>query len=222
MSFRKKFNFSTRIYLNEKKVNTKIVHEINLLWEKDFKSPNLNRLIDNSSEPDYVKFNCGIEKETLIIIKSKSEFHQELNSFKRKLKTEFDRYRKLQKSKLLDDVYNFYKQRLDEDNLQVEKLLKTSNDTQQIKKLFHQSDKTEFNYLLAISQLKEKDKVFDFFLAKGFSYDTINNLEKRGFLIVERDFDNSILVYKMDITLQNRLIRYIEDYGIDINNLEFI
>ena len=227
MSFRKNLNFNTRLILDIKTKDEKIINEIRLFWyinNKTYDKKIYEILDEKFSELFTVKFNIGIFKESLEKIESRFELTRCLNLFKRKLEKEFNIYEKSQeikKGELLDDIHNLFNKRLKDDNSSKNELLKTSTNDEEIRKLFYKPDKREFNHLLAIANLKSKKEIIEFFTFKGFDWKTINKLTKSRFLWLNRDFDNNVLEFKINSSLRNRLINYTEKTGTDIYNLEY-
>ncbi|QVY66863.1 hypothetical protein [Polaribacter sp. Q13] len=228
MSFRKNLNFNTRLTLDIKTKDEKIVNKIRTFWfinNKTYDQKNNYSLNEQLSQLCTVKFNNGIYKESLVKIESRFELTRCLNLFKRKLETEFYIYEKSQEIKrreLLKDIHNLFNQRLEDDKSSKNELLKGSNNEEEIRKLFYKSDKREFNHLLAIANLKSKQEIVELFTSKGFDWKPIDRLIKSQLLWLKRDFDNNVLEYKMNLSLRNRLINYTVNEGIDIYNLEYV
>jgi hypothetical protein len=228
MSFRKSLNFNTRLTLDIKTTEEKIIKEIRFFWyinNKTYDKKNDEFLDEQLSKLSTVKFDNGIFKESLEKIESRFELTRCLNLFKRKLEEEFSIYEKSQeikKGKLLDDIHSLFNKRLKDDNSSKNELLKTSTNEEEIRKLFYKPDKREFNHLLAIANLKSKKEIVEFLTLKSFDWKPIDKLTKSGFLWLNRDFDNNVLEYKINSSLRNRLINYTENTGIDIYNLEYV
>lgn len=222
MSFQPDFDFSSRVIFSEEKEDKELISQLNLFWKTNRKRTQKEKSTAKKTKLVDTKFDVGIRKNKLVSINNKNTLFEKLIEFREKLNQEFKQYKSSTTNDLLDDISSLFQRTLDQYESDVKRLHLISNDENELKNLFFKKQKREFHHLLVICMLHSKNQITEFFNAKGVDWRIVNNLEKMGLILVVRDFNRSIIEYKTDKTLRNRLISYVEHNGLDIYNFELI